>query len=35
MTINDYLLYKKGVINFIRKRNERIKNYVINIQQPQ
>ena len=26
--INDYLVYKKGVMNFIRQRNERINNYV-------
>jgi hypothetical protein len=25
--INDYLFYKKGVMNFIKKRNERIKKY--------
>lgn len=26
--INDYLTYKKGVMNFIRQRNQRINNYV-------
>lgn len=26
--INEYLIYKKGVMNFIRQRNERINNYV-------
>ncbi|RMZ49975.1 hypothetical protein EB822_10430 [Flavobacteriaceae bacterium PRS1] len=26
-TIEDYLTYKKGVMNFIKARNERIKNY--------
>ncbi len=27
-TVNDYLTYKTGVINFIKARNSRIKNYV-------
>jgi hypothetical protein len=25
--IDEYLIYKKGVMTFIRKRNERIKDY--------
>ncbi|MDR2382681.1 MAG: hypothetical protein LBD76_02220 [Prevotellaceae bacterium] len=25
--IEDYLLYKEGIMNFVRKRNERVKNY--------
>jgi hypothetical protein len=26
--INQYLLYKKGVMNFIKSRNKRIENYI-------
>jgi hypothetical protein len=26
--VNQYLLYKNGVINFIRSRNKRVENYI-------
>jgi hypothetical protein len=26
--VEEYLLYKKGVMNFIRQRNERINRYI-------